>query len=147
MLDIDHLLALDTTDPASALEFRRGVGELAGYHTEQFKDGYWYLIDPAGQHQPFGNFGAEVSCWQHLPLFEMSADAALTLPLDDWHGYEITVMDNGRSYARVRDFHNYVEGDKTDFQEAKITALAVTRAWLRYRHAQSAPVATADEEA
>lgn len=148
MPDIDALLALDVSDPASALRFRRGVAELAGYHTEQFKDGYWYLIDPAGRYHPFGNFGAESSCWQHLPLFEMSIDAALTLPLEEGVWYQIECAPWASSQmARVAiTVSSRIKEAQPPYESAATTALAVCRAWLRYRAAQSAPVATARDD-
>lgn len=140
-VDISALLALDTTDPASALAFRRGVAELAGWteiekrevYYEDYEGGGW-LDELVGYARPKvpGDFQSD----HVIEHYETSVDAALTLPLDDWHGYEITVMDNGRSYARVRDFHNYAEGDKTEFQEGRPTALVICRAWLRYKQTQ-----------
>lgn len=118
MIDIDHLLGLDTTDPANALELRRGIAELAGWtEVEEYRDGTWLGRNPMADNQL-------------LPVieYERSVDAALTLPFPDSVVFSIHL------------------GQHRQLQD---TALRICQAWLRYMRtrAQSAPVATADEEA
>lgn len=148
VVDIDHLLGLDLTDPASALEFRRGIAELVYptinvqlIGTDQFGGPIYHLrVGASGNFSETAHHTIEAA-WDDLPHYETSVDAALTLPLRlaDYrlsrvgNGYNFTIYDSPTNENCV----GY--GDTA--------ALAICRAWLRYRRAQSAPVATADEEA
>lgn len=128
MTDIDHLLSLDLTDPAAALEFNEGIARLAGWDKDVAVGGGWV--------------NRHTLQWRiSPPFYRGSVDAALTLPLRlaDYrlsrvgNGYNFTIYDSPTNEKCV----GY--GDTA--------ALAICFAWLRYRRAQSAPVATAKEEA
>lgn len=172
MTDISALLALDTTDPATALAFRRGVAELAGWYliTEHITwnpDSQWLAIYPHGRYiwrliSPDGSdknaAGTDSPDEEHIawnrvledgliPPYESSLDAALTL-VDGlfWNLYgtpPFALADNPFRCEIARSalgFHSKMEL----YEDAPTPALAVCRAFLRYRSAQSAPVATAD---
>lgn len=142
MINIDHLLSLDLTDPAAALEFRRGVAELAGW-TSSFTNGYLLITDPQG-HTWQGDVNNPLRL---IPAYETSCDAALTLPLEEGAEFEIHVFASGHVAARVPiTVSSRLREADPPYEEGEIVAATVTRAWLRYRRAQSAPVATADEE-